>query len=83
MDGSSKLAAKMAESGFLTVAQLVARTGMTEFSLRRLIYSRKVRAVKVSKFWFVELASLARHLGPEASKLLGVRPTRPPLPPEK
>ncbi len=73
----------MADKGFLTVADLVSRTGMADLSFYRLIRMEKVRAVKVSKLWFVELASLVKHLGPEASKLLGLKPTKPLLPPEK
>lgn len=73
----------MADKGFATVAELISRIGMTEDALYRLIHSRKVRSVKIGKLWFVELASLAVFLGPEASKLLELNPTKPLLPPEE
>lgn len=73
---------RMRERGYLPVPKVVSVTGLANHVVYRLIGARKVRSVKVGGRIYVELASVVAHLGPEASKLLGLR-SRPPLPPEK
>jgi hypothetical protein len=71
---SETLNTTMEKRGLVSVAVAAERSGYTAQHLGRLLRSGEVQGERVVRRWFVSLASLAKYLGPEASKALGLAP---------
>lgn len=64
--------AQLLGPGYMTIADVVAATGVTKAAVAKWLDSGRVRALKVGRRRYVDRASLARYLGEEAGGLLGI-----------
>ena len=63
---------KMAQDGYLQCAEAARRVGVDESTVIRWIQGKKVKATNIGGYWWIDVKSLAEHLGPTGAKALGV-----------
>lgn len=71
---SDKLNEAMKKRGMVPLVEAAERGGYTAQHLGRLVRGGEVEGEQVVRRWFVSLASLAKYVGPEAAKALGLAP---------
>ena len=64
---------KMEARGYIQMAEAARLIGVDQSTVWRWIQQQKVEATQVGDTWYVTRSSLAKHLGPEGAKALGVK----------